>query len=141
MSEAKKVEKLSYYAISIGLIYIVIGLLDGFWMVSLLMAEKSIPGLITSSHGHFLCMSTIILIIGVAMASWARLIRDGRAILTGGQLRSAQASIALLAIGNIVTFVSYSAQMIVPGLIGDIIYFVGFVMVTIGWILGLRKIE
>jgi len=84
-------------------------------------------------------MSTLILIVGLAMKNWAREIQEKRMALTSGQLKTAKASVVLLALGNIIAFVSYLAQMPPPGLIGDILYFIGFLMVALGWILGGRK--
>lgn len=139
LSEAKSVECLSYYTTSIGLIYVVIGLLSGFYLVYLNMINASIPSLLTAAHGHFLCMSILILIVGLAMTNWARGISEKRFTLSGGQLRSAQASVVLLALGDIMALIFYSAQMPEPGLIGDILYFIGFLMVALGWILGARK--
>jgi len=86
-------------------------------------------------------MSILILIVGLAMANWARGISEKRFTLSGGQLRSAQASVVLLALGAIIAFISNSAQMREPGLIGHILYFVGFLMVAVGWILGGRKVK
>jgi len=139
LSEAKDVDCLSFYTTTIGLIYVVIGLISGFGLVYNLMTTGRIPSMITSAHSHFLCMSTLILIVGLAMKNWAREIEAKRIALTGGQLKSAKASVALLAVGNIIAFVSYLAQMPQPGLIGDILYFIGFLMVALGWILGGRK--
>jgi hypothetical protein len=139
--EAKKIEAISYYTISISLVYILIGLLSGFFLVYMIMSGSSIPGLMTSAHSHFLCMSTITLIIGVAMNSWASQIREERFSLTGGFYRAAQVSIILLALGNIMAFVFYLAQMTLPGLIGDILYFIGFLMAAMGWIMGGRKVK
>ena len=139
--EAKNVERLSYYTTGIALIYLVIGLLSGFWLVYIKATEDSIPDLVVSAHSHFLCMSIIILIVGLAMKNWAREIKEGKFDLSRGRLRSAQASITLLALGNIITFAFLSVEMPKPALVGDILFFIGFLMVAIGWILGGRKIE
>ncbi|MFQ5759051.1 MAG: hypothetical protein ACE5IF_05185, partial [Candidatus Bathyarchaeia archaeon] len=141
LSESKNVECLSYYTTSIGLIYVVIGLLSGFYLVYLLMTTGSIPSMLVSAHSHFLCMSILILIVGLAMTNWARLIAEKKVTLSGGQLRSAQASVGLLALGDIIAFIAYSAQMPQPGLIGDILYFIGFLMVAVGWILGGMRVK
>ena len=139
MSEAKDVERLSFYTTSIALIYIVIGLLSGFGLVYILMTTHSIPSMVVSAHSHFLCMSILILIVGLAMKSWAREIEEKKITLSGGKLRSAQASVVLLALGDVIAFISYLAQIPQPGLIGDILYFIGFLMVAVGWILGRRR--
>ena len=140
MTEAKSIEKLSYYTTSIGLIYVVIGILGGFYLVYTLISGGSPPSMMISAHSHFLCMSTLILIVGIAMRNWATEIENGRFILSGALLRAAQISVALLALGNIITFIFYSLQSPEPGLIGDIIYFLGFLIVALGWIIGGRKI-
>jgi len=139
LSEAKDVERLSFYTTSIALIYIVIGLLSGFGLVYILMTTHSIPSMVVSAHSHFLCMSILILIVGLAMKSWAREIEEKKITLSGGKLRSAQASVVLLALGDVIAFISYLAQIPQPGLIGDILYFIGFLMVAVGWILGRRR--
>ena len=139
MSEAKDVERLSFYTTSIALIYIVIGLLSGFGLVYILMTTHSIPSMVVSAHSHFLCMSILILIVGLAMKSWAREVEEKKITLSGGKLRSAQASVVLLALGDVIAFISYLAQIPQPGLIGDILYFIGFLMVAVGWILGRRR--
>jgi len=139
LSEAKDVERLSFYTTSIALIYIVIGLLSGFGLVYILMTTHSIPSMVVSAHSHFLCMSILILIVGLAMKSWAREVEEKKITLSGGKLRSAQASVVLLALGDVIAFISYLAQIPQPGLIGDILYFIGFLMVAVGWILGRRR--
>jgi len=116
-------------------------LLSGFGLVYILMTTGSIPSMMTSAHSHFLCMSTLILIVGLAMKNWAREIEAKRVALSSGQLRSAQASVALLALGAIITFISSLARMPQPSLIGYILYFIGFLMVAVGWILGGRKVK
>jgi len=126
---------------SIGLIYVVIGLLDGFYLAYLDMTTGEIPSMLVSANSHFLCMSIIILIAALAMVNWAKAISEGKFTLTSGQLRSAQASVVLLALGAIIALIFYSAQMPELGLIGDILYFVGFLMVALGWILGGRKVK
>lgn len=141
MSESKNVECLSYYATSVGLIYVVIGLLYGFYLGYMHMTADSVPNTMLSAHSHFLCMSTLILIVGLAMRNWAREIEDKRVALSGGQLRSAQASVILLAIGAVITFISYPAQMPELVLFGDALYFIGFLMVALGWILGGRRVK
>jgi hypothetical protein len=141
LSESKDVECLSYYATSIGLIYVVIGLLSGFYIGYIHMTTESVPSAMLSGHSHFLCMSTLILIVGLAMRNWAREIEDKRVGLSGGQLRSAQASVILLALGSIITFFSYLADMAELVLLGDIFYFIGFLIVAVGWILGSRRVK
>jgi len=137
--EAKNVERLSYYTLSIALVYIVIGLLSGFGLAYIKATKDSIPDLIVSAHSHFLCMSILILLVGLAMKNWAREIELGKLFVTTNQLKSAQASVVLLAVGAIITFVLLCGEMREPALIGDILFFIGFFMVAIGWILGGRK--
>lgn len=141
MGEAKSVECLSYYATSIGLLYVVIGLLSGFYLGYVKVTEESIPSTMISGHSHFLCLSILILIVGLAMRNWAREIEDKKFTLTGGQFRSAQASVVLMASGAIITFVSYFAVMWQLVLFGDILYFIGFLVVALGWILGGRRVK
>lgn len=135
LDEAKKIDRLSGYTTNIGLIYIVIELLSGFSLVYSLMRTGSAPSMMISAHSHFLCMSIIILIVGLSMKHWARDLEDEKYILIGAQLISAKISVVLLALENIRAFISYSAQMPQPGLIGDILYFAVFLIVAIGWIM------
>ena len=140
MSEAKSVESLSYYTTSVGLVYVVIGLLSEFGMVYVQVTGGSISGTI-SAHNHFLCMSILILIVGLAMKNWAREIREGRFTISGGQLKSAEASAFMLALGAIIAFIFHLAQISLLMGVGDVIFFVGFLMVAIGWIMGGRKMK
>lgn len=139
MSDVESVERLSFFATSIGLIFVVIGLLNGFGLVYMLMTKGSIPGMMVSAHSHFLCMSTIILVAGLAMRNWAREIDRTKTALKRSHLGSAKSSVALLVIGNMVAFIFYSANTPKPGLIGDILYFIGFLIVAVGWIIGGRR--
>lgn len=110
VSKAKSVKCLSYYATAIGLTYIAIGLLSGLYMVYLQMAVNEIPSTVASAHDHFLYMSILIVILGMAMSGWASLIAEKRFNLTGSLLRSAQTSVALLALGAIITFLLLGAD-------------------------------
>jgi len=136
LGETKGIEKLSYYATSIGLIYLIIGLLSGFCLVYILVRKGAIPGTLISAHSHFLCMSMLILIVGLGMKNWAREIAEKKISFSGGRLTAARISLALLALGAIMAFVFFSVKAQLLGLIGDIIYFIGFLMVSIGWITG-----
>lgn len=85
--DAKNVEKLAHIASSIALIYIIIALIGGFGMVYLKETEDTLKDYVVSAHSHFLCMSILILIIGIAMSNWARDLEVGKYTLTGGQLQ------------------------------------------------------
>ena len=144
MVEAKRVERLSNYTTSIGLIYVVIGLLCGFYLVYLRVNEIDAPAMLSPAHGHFLCLSTLIVIIGVAMSGWARYIAEKRFSLTDGLMMSAQASVALLALGAIITFLSAFLETPEAGMItllGYVLYFIGFLVVAVGWIMGGSRLK
>lgn len=139
MSEAKSVDCLSYYAIIIGLIYVAIGLLNGFNLVYILMTSESLPRGMASAHSHFLCMSILILVVGLGMRNWARDIEDKRITSSRRDVRYAQTSVFLLALGAILPSFSSFVQLPPLTLIGYILYFIGFLMVSVGWILGGRR--
>ena len=140
-SEVRRVECLSYYATSVGLIYVVIGLLSGFYLGYVKVTLESIPSAMVSGHSHFLCLSILILVVGFAMRNWAREIEDKRFSLTEGQFRSAQVSVVLLALGAIITFIAHFAEMWQLVMLGDLLYFIGFLVVALGWILGGRRVK
>ncbi len=130
----KDVEKLSHFASSIGLVYIVIGLLSSFGMVYLEMSGEEIPKMVGSAHSHFFCMSTLILILGLGMHNWASKVKEGDIALDGGSLKSAQVAVAFLALGALISFVFLSMQLPQIAMVGYILYTLGFLIVSFGWI-------
>jgi len=135
LSEVQKIGRLAYIATSIGLVYILVGLFFGFYLA---FAGEA-PRLLISSHSHLLCMSTIIVVVGVMMKHWERELELKKFTLKPFQLRSAQVSVILLALGAIVAFISFASYIMLGGIIGYVLYFIGILMVTIGYILGSRK--
>ena len=141
MVEAKSVERLSHYMTSIGLIYVVIGLLGGLYLA---YPQVDVLAMLEPALDSFLCLSIIILIVGVAMSGWARYVAEKRFSLTGGLMMSAQASVALLALGAIISFLS--AFLEIPeagliGLVGYVLYIIGFLVVAVGWIMGGSRLK
>ena len=132
----KNVERLAYYTTSIGLLYVVLGMLSGLYLGYMIAAGNLIPDYMSSAHSHILCLGILILVVGLAMKSWARETREKKIVLTSGRLKSAQVSVFLLALGTIVAFISDLTQMSLSALTGYILFFIGFLMVTIGWISG-----
>lgn len=137
--DEKSVKKLADYAVSVGLIYIVIGLLSGFYLVYLTMQGGEIPSLVGSAHSHFLCMSILIIIVGLLMHKWSEEIKEKKVTLTTGKLRSAQTSVFLIALGAILTFVFLSAQMAKAAVIGYILYFIGLLTIAFGYVIGSKE--
>ena len=144
MVEAKSVERLSHYATSIGLIYVLIGLLSSLYLAYLQVYEMDVPAMLEPANESLLCLSIIILIVGVAMSGWARYVAEKRFSLTGGLMMSAQASVALLALGAITNFLSAFLEIPEAGLIGLVgyaLYIIGFLVVTVGWIIGGSRLK
>jgi len=78
------------------------------------------------------------------MSSWARYVAEKRFSLTGGLMMSAQASVALLALGAIINFLSAFLEMSeagLIGLIGYVLYIIGFLIVAVGWIMGGSRLK
>ncbi len=141
LTVAKRVLRLSYYTTGIGLVYVVIGLVSGFYLGYVQSTQENIASMFISAHAHFLCMSILILFVGLAMKNWAREIEEKRVAASSIQLRSAEASVTLLLLGAIVTFISHLIPVSHLILIGNLLYFIGFFMVAVGWILGAGKIK
>ena len=87
MGEAKNMACLSYYSTSIGLIYVVIGLLSGFGLVYIIVTGNKPESMMVSAHSHFICMSTLILIVGFAMKNWSREIEEKKVALSMASLK------------------------------------------------------
>ena len=134
--DEKSVERLAYYTTSIGLLYILLGLLSGFYMIYMILTGVTIPSSVSSAHSHLICLSILILIVGLAMKNWARDVKEKRFNLTESRLKSAQASVFLLALGTILVFICEWIQMSQPALVGYVLFLIGFLMVAIGWISG-----
>jgi len=141
LTTAKRVMWFSYYTTGIGLVYVVIGLVSGFCLGYVQSTQENIASMLISAHAHFLCMSILILFVGLAMKNWAREIEEKRVTASSVQLKSAITSVILLLVGAIVTFISYLIPVWQLILIGNLLYFIGFFMVAVGWILGAGKIK
>ncbi len=130
------VKSASYYAISIGLIYILIGLISGFGMIFIAVAgDGYLPDSIVSAHSHFICMSILILIVGLIMKSWAYEIEEK----WRKRLGSMKASVILLSLGAITVFIFLFIQVPEPALIGYILFLIGFFMLAINWLNIVKK--
>ena len=133
MVEAKDVRKMGHFWVTIGLIYLVIDLIVGIWIFYRDINGEVIEVHIVSAFNRFLYMSIIITIIGALGTLWSVGIGSGIHKITNGQFRSAQASGVLLSLGAILTFILESVEVEEGALFGYILFFIGLLMVAIGF--------
>ena len=144
MVEAKSVERLSHYATSIGLIYLLIGLLSNLYLTYLQVNQLVVPAVLKPANDSLLFLSIIILIVGVGMTGWARYVAEKRFSLSGSLMKSAQVSVALMALGAIINFLLVVLEMSEAGLIGlvgQVLFIIGFLVVVLGWIIGGSRLK
>lgn len=134
MVEAKDVRKMGHSMISIGLIFLMISMIVGIWIFYKDINDEIVEAHIVSAFNRFLYMNIIMIIIGVLGTLWSIGVEKGIHEITNGQLRSAQTSGVLLSIGTISTFVFGSAEVEEGALFGYVLFFIGLVMVAMGFI-------
>ena len=133
MIEAKEIRRLGHGLVNIGLIYLVIALIVGIWIFYQDINDEIVEVYIASAFTRFLYMSIIITIIGAMINLWSIGTDRGIYRVTNGQLRSAQISGVLLTLGAILTLVLGSMEVEKGALFGYVLFFIGVLMVALGY--------